>query len=126
MLYMKLKRKYKQIFVGSKLEHWRVGRGNSSKTVMQNYSDLQGHIFILCRFLCGYLDRVEDRESTVKQERGVLKPLKANVKMRWRERTPLEALQSDHDARFLEDEHRAFKHDNSSYLASSTPEADSS
>jgi hypothetical protein len=126
---MKLKRKYKTYLHWPKTRALARWKGNSPKIVMQKLSDLQGHIFIPYQVLCGYLDRVEDRESTIKQERGVLKPLKANVRKRWRESTPLEELQSDHETRFLEDERRAFKQsmrDNSSYLVSSTPEADSS
>lgn len=30
------------------------------------------------KILCAYLGRAEDRESTIKQERGVVKPLKAS------------------------------------------------
>lgn len=48
-----------------------------TEALVETYEDLEGRIFIPSNALCAYLDRAEDRESTIKQERGVVKPLKA-------------------------------------------------
>jgi hypothetical protein len=49
----------------------------------------------LLKTLCTYLDHAEERELTIKQEKGVSKPLKQSMKKRRREDTPPELLQSD-------------------------------
>src|SRR2546428_256370 len=115
---MKLNKSTKHIFIGLKLEHWRAGRGNSSKIVVQKLFGLAGPYF---HSLPDPLDtstvsRIENRPLS---KREACLPLKGNVKKGWRESIPLEELQSDHETRFLADEHRAFNRtmrDNSSYV----------
>jgi hypothetical protein len=100
----------------------------ATEALVETYEDLEGHIFIPSNALCAYLDRAENRESTIKQERGVVKPLKSNVRKRRRQSTPPEELQSDRETRFLQDEHKASQRsmrDDLSYVASSTSGADS-
>jgi hypothetical protein len=42
----------------------------TTEALVKTYEDLEGHIFIPSNALCAYLDRAEDRESTIKQETG--------------------------------------------------------
>ena len=82
---------------------------------------VHGSIFINAASLCRCLEEAERRQERIKQRRGVVNDLIAGAKIRRRENTPTEEINSDDERRYEEEERRVEERElaeNSSYQSS--------